>query len=156
VNVNLTLFGQMITFMVLVVVTMKYIWPPLMTALENRRKQIAQGLDAAERGHRELEITQEKVKKELLKAKQTAAHIVDQANQRAARIVEDSKKRGREEGDRLIAIAQGQIEQDRQAAKQKLLKEVAKLVISGTEKILEQKIDSSTNNRLVDQYIAEI
>jgi F-type H+-transporting ATPase subunit b len=155
VNINLTLFGQMITFMVLVVVTMKYIWPPLLNALENRRKQVAEGLEAAERGHRELEITQEKVKKELLKAKQAAAHIVDQANQRAARIVEEGKERGREEGNRLVTIAQGQIEQDMQAAKQKLLKEVTKLVISGAEKILEQKIDSSTNNRLVDQYIAE-
>lgn len=155
-NINLTLLGQMITFMILVGVTMKYIWPPMMKALDDRKKQIADGLEAAERGHHELELARHRATEKLRDAKLEAAKIVDLANQRATRMIEDAKDKARDEGDRLIALAKDQITQDLQAAKQELLKQVAVLAISGAEKILAEKIDESTNNRLVDQLIDEI
>lgn len=155
-NINATLFGQMITFMVLVFVTMKYIWPPLIKALEDRRKQIADGLEAAERGRHELDLARHKIVEQLKEAKHEAANILEQANQRACRMVEEAKDKAREEGDRLVYLAREQINQEFRAAKEELLKQIATLSISGVEKILEQKIDESTNSRLVDQLIAEI
>lgn len=155
-NINLTLLGQMITFMILVGVTMKYIWPPMMKALDDRRKQITEGLEAAERGHHELELARHRATENLRDAKLEAAKIIDIANQRAARVVEDAKEKAREEGDRLITLAKDQIAQEVQTAKQQLLKQVAMLAISGAEKILAEKIDGSTNDRLVDQLIDEI
>lgn len=155
-NINATLFGQMITFMILVFVTMKYIWPPLIKALEDRRKQIADGLEAAERGRHELELARHKIVDQLKEAKHQAANILDQANQRSNRMIEDAKVKAREEGDRLIFLAREQINQEFRAAKEELVKQIATLSISGVEKILEEQIDESTNSRLVDQLIAEI
>lgn len=155
-NINATLFGQMITFMILVGVTMKYIWPPMMKALDDRRKQIAAGLEAAERGHHELELARHKAIEQLRDAKLEAANIIDLANSRAVRIIDDAKEKARDEGDRLITLAKDQITQEMQVAKQQLLKHVAELAVSGAEKILGKKIDQSTNNRLVDQLIDEI
>ncbi len=155
-NINLTLLGQMITFMILVGVTMKYIWPPMMKALEDRRRQIADGLEAAERGHHELELARHRATENLRDAKLEAAKIIDAANQRATRMIEDAKEKAREEGDRLIVLAKDQIAQEMQTAKQQLINQVAVLAISGAEKILSEKIDESTNNRLVDQLIDEI
>lgn len=155
-NINLTLLGQMVTFMILVGVTMKYIWPPMMKALEDRRRQIADGLEAAERGHHELELARHKATENLRDAKLEAAKIIDQANQRGVRMIEDAKEKAREEGDRLMTLAKDQIAQEMQSAKQQLLKQVADLAISSAEKILEKKIDESANNYLVDQLIDEI
>lgn len=155
-NINLTLLGQMITFMILVGVTMKYIWPPMMKALDDRRKQIADGLEAAERGHHELELARHKATENLRDAKIEAAKIIDLASQRATRMVEDAKEKAREEGDRLVALARDQLAQEFQTAKQQLLQQVAMLAMSSAEKILEKKIDESANNQLVDQLIDEI
>lgn len=155
-NINLTLLGQMITFMILVGVTMKYIWPPMMKALDDRKRQIAEGLEAAERGHHELELARHRATENLRDAKLEAAKIIDAANQRATRMIEDAKEKARDEGDRLIILAKDQITQELQTAKQQLLQQVAALAMSGAEKILSQKIDESTNNRLVDQLIDEI
>lgn len=155
-NINLTLLGQMITFMILVGVTMKYIWPPMMKALEDRRKQIAAGLEAAERGHHELELARHKATDSIREAKLEASKIIEQAGQRAIHMIEDAKHKAREEGERLVVLARDQIAQELQSAKQELLKQVADLAISSAEKILEKKIDVTANNHLVDQLIDEI
>lgn len=155
-NINLTLLGQMITFMILVGVTMKYIWPPMMKALEERRKNIADGLEAAERGRHELELAKHKATDNLRDAKLEAAKIIDQASHRAVHIVEDAKGKAREEGERLLMLAREQIAQEMQSAKQSLLSHVASLAITSAEKILTKKIDESTNAYLVDQLIDEI
>ena len=155
-NINLTLLGQMITFMILVGVTMKYIWPPMMQALDARRKTIAEGLEAAERGHHELELARHKATEHLRDAKLEAAKIVDLASQRSTRMIEDAKEKARDEGDRLIVLAKEQIQQEALDAKEQLIKQVASLAVIGAEKILAQKIDEATNNRLVDQLIDEI
>jgi F-type H+-transporting ATPase subunit b len=156
VNINLTLLGQMITFMILVYVTMKYIWPPVMKALDDRRKRIADGLEAAERGHRDLELARHRATEILREVKSEANKVVDQAAERAARVVEEAKERAKEESQRVITLARAQIDQEFQVAKQQLLKQVSSLAVLSAEKILEKKIDLSTHNRLLDQLIDEI
>jgi F-type H+-transporting ATPase subunit b len=155
-DINATLLGQLITFAVFVWFTMKYVWPPITKAMQEREKKIADGLNAAERGHRELELAQHKATEQLRDAKNHAAEILDQAHKRANQIVEEAKERAREEGERLLTIARGDIEQEMQSARQQLRNEVAKLVITGAEKILAQQIDSKLQHALVEKLIAEV
>lgn len=152
-NLNLTLFGQMLTFAVFVWFTMRFVWPPLMQALEERREKVAAGLAAAEKGQRDLELAKHKVDEMLLEAKGQAAQIIEQANQRANHIVEEAKGRARVEGDRLITIAKSDIEREFNSARETLMGEVSSLVMTGAEKILQQEVNKSANDRLVDQLI---
>ena len=155
-EINATLIGQMITFAVFVWFTMKYIWPHIIKAMQEREKRIVDGLAAAERGHHELELAQHKATDQLRDAKIHAAEILEQANKRANQIVEESKERAREEGERLLAIAHSDIEQEIQSAREKLRKEVAALAIASAEKILERSVDAHVQSELVDKLITEI
>lgn len=155
-DINATLLGQLITFAIFVWFTMKYVWPPITKAMQEREKRIADGLAAAERGKHDLELAQHKISEQLRDTKIHAAEILDQANKRAGQIIEEAKQRAREEGERLLAMAHHDIEQEMQAAKQKLRSEVAKLAIAGAEKILTHSIDSATQQDLVKQLITEI
>lgn len=155
-EINATLLGQFITFALLVWITMKYIWPPVTKAMEDRRAKIAEGLAAAERGLYELEVAQHKAAEYLRDAKIQAADILEQANKRAGRIIDEAKERAREEGNRLIAIAQAEIEQEVQTAKQELRKQLATVAINGAEKILQRHIDTASDHDLLQQLIAEI
>lgn len=155
-EINATLIGQMITFIVFVAFTMKFVWPPIMKAMQEREQKIADGLAAADRGKHELELAQHKAIEQLRDAKIHAAEILEQANKRANQIVEESKERAREEGDRLLAIARGDIDHEMQSARQKLRQEVATLAVASAEKILSRSIDDATQKDLVDKLIAEI
>lgn len=155
-NLNATLIGQIITFAIFIWFVMKYVWPPVVNMMEERRKKIADGLAAAEKGHRELELAHIKAQEEMRDAKATAARVIEQANQRASHIVEDAKTKAREEGDRLLALAQAEIEQERNVARESLLKEVSTLAVAGAEKILGQQVDQQQNTRLVDEMIGEV
>lgn len=110
-NFNATLIGQMITFGLLVLFTMKYVWPPIMQAMQDRQKRIADGLASAERGVREQELAKAKAAQMLKEAKQHAAEIVAQAQKRANEVIEQSKQEARVEGDRQLAAAKAEIEQ---------------------------------------------
>ncbi len=155
-DINLTLFGQMITFALFVFVTMKYVWPPIMKGLAERQTKIADGLAAAERGHHDLELAKTKAAEKLKLAKADAAELIDHANKRAVRIVEEGKDNARIEGQRILEGAQADIEQAALSAKAVLLKEYSQMVIEGVEKVLQEKVDSTTHRRFVDQLIAEI
>lgn len=155
-DINATLFGQMITFAVFVWFTMKYIWPPITKAMQDREKRIADGLAAAERGQHELELAQHKSMDQLRDAKIQAAEILDQANKRANHLIEEAKERAREEGERLLAIAQSDIEQEMQTARQKLRTEIANLAIASAEKILVRSVDANVQRDLVNKLITEI
>jgi F-type H+-transporting ATPase subunit b len=155
-NLNATLLGQFITFAIFVWFTMKYIWPHLINAIEERQKKIADGLAAAEKGKHELELAHHKAAEHLRDAKIKAAEILEQANKRASHLIEESKERAREEGDRLLQIAKGDIEQEVQAAKLKLRNEIATLAIAGAEKILMHNIDAQAQNHLFEKLIEEI
>lgn len=155
-DLNATLIGQMITFAVLVIFTMKYVWPPITKALRERQQTIADGLAAAERGKHELELAHHKAAEQLRDAKLQAAKIVEQADKRAALIVEEAKEKARHEGERLLQVARTDIEQEKQRMKEDLMAQVAGIALSGAEKILGRKIDAAANGEMVDRLIAEV
>ncbi len=155
-NINATLIGQVITFAIFIWFVMKFVWPPVVNMMEERRKKIADGLAAAEKGHRELELAQIKAQEKMVEAKAQAAKVIEQANQRASYIIEESKDKARDEGKRLLNLAQAEIEQERNMARETLLKEVSTLAVAGAEKILGQRVDQEQNARLVDEMIGEV
>ena len=152
-NINLTLFGEMITFAVFVWFTMRFVWPPLMSALEERREKVAAGLAAGEKGERDLELARHKVNDLMMEAKAQAAQIIEQANQRSNHIVEEAKSRARAEGERLIEIAKQDIDREFTVAREELLSQVSSMVVVGAEKILQQEVNKSANDRIVNDMI---
>jgi len=156
VNINLTLFGQMVTFAVFVWFCMKFVWPALTNAMEERKNKIADGLDAADRAMRDLELAQTRATDQLKEAKQEAARLVEQANKRANQIIEEAKNLARVEGERLKLAAKAEIEQDVNRAREELRGKVAALALAGAEKILESTIDESANRAIVDKLAAQL
>lgn len=155
-DINLTLVVQMLVFAAFVLFTMKLVWPPLAKALEERQDKIADGLSAAERGRKELELAQHRVKDELKQAKANSADIIDKANKRASQIIEEAKDAAKREAQIQAKIAQEHIAQQVNHAKEELRKQVAKLAISGAEKILMREVDAKANSALLDNLIEEI
>ncbi len=150
-SINATLIGQMITFALLVWFTMTYIWPPLFNSLEERKKKIADGLAAAEKGREDMDLAQKKAKGVLKDAKDQSSEIVSLAQKRANEIVEESKDNAKKEGDRLILAAKAQIEQEIQQTKENLRREVAALAVSAAEQILSAEIDKNKHQDLVNK-----
>lgn len=155
-DINLTLVVQMLVFLAFVWFTMKFVWPPLSKAMEERQDKIAEGLSAAERGRKELELAQHRVKDELKHAKAQASDIVEKANRRAAQMIEDAKEDAKLEAQKQAKIAQEQLLQEVNRAKEGLRKQVAQLAVAGAEKILNREIDTKTNAALLDNLIEEL
>lgn len=155
-NINATLLVQMVTFMLFIWFTMKFVWPPLIKALDDRQNKVAEGLAAAERGHRELELAHIRGKEELQKAKLESAELIEQANRRAVQLIEDAKQQAVVEGQRLANLAQEQIAQEVNQAKETLRKQFAALTVAGAEKILQREIDASANSAIIDKLIKEL
>lgn len=155
-NINLTLFGQMIAFVCFVLFCMKYVWPPILAAMAEREKKIAEGLAAADRASRDLEMAQEKAVERLKEAKHEAAGIIDAANKRGAQIVEEAKQTAGVEADRVKASAQAEIEQETNRAREQLRGQVAALALAGAEKVLGAEIDQKAHAALVDKLAAEL
>jgi len=154
-GVNATLFGQMITFGLLVIFTMKYVWPPIMQAMTERQQKIADGLAAAERGAHELELAQHKATDILRAAKLEAKKIVEQADKRCAQLVDEGKAQARVEADKIIQLAHSDIEKERQQVREELKNEVATIALAGAEKLLGKQLDSAANNAMLNDLIAE-
>ncbi len=155
-NINATVIGQTIAFAVFVWFCMKYVWPPMMQALNDRQKKIADGLAAADRASSDLEQAQMRVTQELNEAKEQSQEIIEQANRRANQIIEEAKDQARAEGERLKAAAQAEIEQETNRAREALRSQVAALAVAGAEKILGENLDEAANSRLVDNLAAEL
>ncbi|MEH6589367.1 MAG: F0F1 ATP synthase subunit B [Halioglobus sp.] len=155
-NLNLTLIGQMIAFVCFVVFCMKYVWPPIIAAMQERADKIADGLAAADRASHDLELAQEKAVERLKEAKVEAAGIVESANKRAGQIVEEAKDTAVVESDRVKQLAQAEIEQDMNRAREQLRNQVAGLALSGAEKVLGSAIDQQAHAALVDKLAAEL
>ena len=155
-SLNLTLFGQMITFILFIWVTMKYVWPHITQAMDERQATIADGLAAAERGQQELELAQQRSVELIREAKQQSADIVEQANRRGVQMVDESKEKAKQEGARQLELAKEEIEQEKNRARLALRKEVASVAMRGAEKILQRNIDEAANSELVDRLIGEI
>ena len=155
-NFNATLIGQSITFIFFVWFCMKYVWPPIMNALEMRKKQIADGLAAADRGKHELELAAKKAGDNMRDAKAQAAEVIAQAEKRAAQIIEEAKVAAKEEGDRQLAAAQANIAQETNRARESLREQVAGLAVAGAEKILRREVNAQTHADLLGQLKAEL
>ncbi len=155
-NINLTLLGQLISFVIFVWFCRKYIWPPVIEAMQERQKQIADGLSAADRAGHDLQLAQEKASERLREAKTEASGIIDQANRRASQIVDEAKDQARVEGDRIKEAAQAEIDQEYNRTREALRSRVAELAVSGAEKILQSTIDQSAHNQMLDKLAAEL
>ncbi|MBA2652925.1 MAG: F0F1 ATP synthase subunit B [Tatlockia sp.] len=154
--INLTLIIQMLVFMTFVWFTMKFVWPPLSKAMEERQDKIADGLASAERGRKELELAQHRVKDDLKQAKAQASEIIEKASRRAANLIEEAKEDAKLEAQKQAKIAHEQLLQEINHARDSLRKQVALLAVSGAEKILNREIDAKTNSALLDNLIEEL
>jgi F-type H+-transporting ATPase subunit b len=149
VNINATLFGQMLTFIILVWFTMKFVWPPIMRALDERAKKIADGLAAAERGRQDLASAEQRAAQIERDARARAQELIAAAEKRAAGIVDEAKVQAKVEGDRIVAGAKAEIDQEAQRTKDELRRQVAGLAVAGAEKILRREVDARTHAELL-------
>nr|WP_324257282.1 F0F1 ATP synthase subunit B [Cellvibrio fontiphilus] len=155
-NLNATFIGQIVAFAIFIYLTQRYVWPPIVAAMAERTKRIADGLQAADKAEKDLELAKKKVVEQLTSAKKEAAAIIDQANKRAIEVVEEAKEKARLEAERIKASAQAEIEQATARAKEELRSKVVVLALAGAEKILESSIDQNAHNELVDKLAAEL
>jgi len=155
-NINLTLIVQMLVFVALIAFTMKFVWPIILGAMEERSRKIAMGLAAAEKGQQELAQAQSKSDVIVREARERAHQIIDQAQHRANELVEQAKGTATQEGQRLIAAAQQQIELEASRARESLRKEVAHIAVSAASKLLEREIDPRTHADLISKLATQI
>lgn len=155
-NINVTLIVQMLVFLVFVWFTMRFVWPPLSKALEERQDKIADGLAAAERGRKELELAQRRAKDELRQAKDKALDVIEKAHKRAADLIEEAKLEAKQQSSLQAKLMHDQLQQEVNQARAMLRKQVASLAVAGAEKILRQAIDKQTSEQLIETLIEEI
>ena len=155
-NINATLIAQTIMFILFVWFCMKFVWPPIMHALSDRKKQIADGLAAGERGKQELEQASKSAADEMLIAKQKAAEILAQAEKRSSQVVEEAKGLAQEEGDRIVSMAKAEVEQEIVRAREALRQNVADLAVAGAAKILDREVDAKAHADLLKNIKAEL
>ena len=155
-NINATLLAQSVVFLALVWFTMRFIWPKVIEAIDKRNKEIADGLEAAARGRSELDLAQERIEKLVADARRQASEIIDQANGRAARIVEEGREEGEQERLRLVATAHSDIQREVTQARDELRDQVAAMAIAGAEKILQREIDARAHGDMLQRFANQI
>ncbi len=155
-SINATLFVQAIVFAILVWFTMKFVWPPIATALDERAKKIADGLAAADRAKAELSSANKRVEDELAKSRtETASRLAD-AERRALAIVEEAKARATDEGSKIVAAAKAEAEQQTIKAREALREQVAALAVKGAEQILRREVNASVHADLLGRLKTEL
>lgn len=155
-EINATIIGQFITFALLVWFTMKYVWPPITQAMHDREKKIASGLEAAERSKQELEMAEHKAFSIIREAKLQASQIIEQANLHSAKLIEEAKAQGKQENQRIVDLAQAEIDREIAQAKAALKSQVATLAIAGAERIIQRNLDPAAHHELLDELAANI
>ncbi|WKE65646.1 F0F1 ATP synthase subunit B [Gallaecimonas kandeliae] len=155
-SINATLIGQAIAFIIFVLFCMKYVWPPLIKAIEDRQKKIADGLASADRAAKDLELAQAKAADTIKAAKTEAGTLIDQANKRKAQIIEEAQTEALAEKAKIVAAGHAEVEAERVRAKEDLRKQVAALAIAGAEKILARSIDEAAHRDILDKIVAEL
>lgn len=156
ISINMTLIGQMITFILFVLFTGYFVWPPIAQALKNRQAKIADGLAAAERGHLELSRAKETALAEIKRAKEASSHLLVEAKKQSDQIIDNARQKAHEEGLRIIQQAQAEIEQQALQAKEALRQQVASIALFGAEKVLEKSVDASVHEKMLEQLAEEI
>jgi F-type H+-transporting ATPase subunit b len=155
-NMNLTLLGQMISFGIFVLFCVKYVWPPIIKALEERETRIADGLAAGERGKHDLELAEKRATDILREGKAKAQELLVQAQKRHDEIVESAKLVARDEADRIKHSATAEIEQNRNQARDELRGQVARLALVGAEQILMREVDETAHRDVLDKLAANL
>ncbi|MCC5452322.1 F0F1 ATP synthase subunit B [Rheinheimera sp. UJ51] len=155
-NLNATLIGELIAFVVFVLFCMKFVWPPLSNAIEARQKKIADGLTASDRAEKDLALAQDKAKDQLKDAKAQAAEIIDQAKKREAKMLDEAVAKASAERDNILAQAKTEIEAERNRLREDLRKQVAALAVAGAEKILQRSIDEAAHADILEKLVQEL
>lgn len=155
-NINATLLGQAVSFILFVWFCMKLVWPPLIAAIEERQNKIADGLAASDRATKDLELVKAKSADQLKDAKVQAAAIIEQANKRKAMILDEARNEADLERQKIIEQGRAEIDAERKRAREELRKQVAVLAIAGAERILERSVDEAANSDIVDKLVAEL
>jgi F-type H+-transporting ATPase subunit b len=155
-NINATLIGQAIAFFLFVMFCMKYVWPPIMHALQERKKKIADGLAAGERGKHEQQLAEDRAREILREAKDQAGEILSRAEKRASEIIDEAKVDAREEGSRLVTAARAEIKQEINRAREDLRGQVVVLAMQGASKVLQREVDETVHAELLTRLAAEI
>ena len=149
-NFNLTLITQALVFAAFIWFTVKFVWPPLLRAIETRQKTVADGLAAAEQGRRALEVSTKQADESISQARSRAAEVITLAEKRAAQMIEEARNAAKEEGNREKAAAKAEIEQQVTRAREQLRDQVASLAVAGAEKILRREVDAKAHGELLD------
>ena len=155
-NINLTLLGQKIVFVIFVWFTKKYVWTPIINALDERRSRIADGLAAAEKGQQAQAVGEQKAEELIVQAKSQAAEILSKAEKRGSEIVGEAKDGAKQEGDKILASARGEIDKELNMAKETLRGQVAALSVEGASKILAREVDASVHADMLDDLAAKL
>lgn len=155
-NVNATLFGQMLAFGILIWFTMKFVWPPLLAAIDERRKTIADGLSAAERATQSLKDASTKSDEELKAARQQSAEIIAQANKQAGQLVEQAKATAATEAERIRTAAKGEVDREIAIAREVLKDKVGELAVLGASRILKREVDAKAHADVIGELAARI
>jgi F-type H+-transporting ATPase subunit b len=155
-NINITLITQMIAFGVFVVFCMRYVWPPITKALDERTSKIAEGLAAAERGQHEQQLGEQRALELMREAKSNASDIITQAQKRYNDILDEAKRDAQAEAERIKTAAHAEIEQETNRAREELRERMATLAIAAAEKILQKEINASAHKKIVDSFAKQI
>ena len=155
-NINFTLIAQAITFAIFIWFTVKFVWPPLLNAIEKRQKEIADGLAAANEGKMSLEVASKKNAEALEQTKQKSSEILGQAEKRASQIIDDAKVAANTEAERIKSSAKSEIEQEINRAKEDLRGQISNLAIAGAEKILEKEIDKKAHADMLTKLAKDL
>jgi F-type H+-transporting ATPase subunit b len=155
-NLNLTLLIQAVVFVILGWITMKFIWPPLIAAIEERQKKIAEGLAAADKGEKSLVEAKEAANELIKEARDRAVKIVDQANRRSNEVIDEAKTAANTEGQRIVGDARSQASLEATRAREQLRKEVATLAVAAASKLIGREIDARAHAELLDKLATDI
>ena len=155
-NINATLFGQAIAFAMFVYFCLKFVWPPIVNALREREKQIADGLESASRAEKDLELARKSAAEKLREAKDQASDLVAHAHKRAAGIVDEAKEQANEERAKILAAAKAEIEQESNRAREELRTAVSTLALEGAGKILQREVDAKAHADLLDDLVKQL
>ena len=151
-----TLIVQMIVFMILVWFTMKFVWPPITAALDERAKKIAEGLSAADKAKADLAVANQRVEQQLSAARDDAAKRLADAERLAQQLVEEAKSRASEEGAKIVAAAKAEADQEAVKAREALREQVAALAVKGAEQILKREVNAGVHAELLGRLKTEL
>lgn len=155
-DMNATLLGQAITFVLFVWFCMKFVWPPVMSAIEKRQKEIADGLSSAEAAKKDLELAKANTSEIMQQAKVEANAIIEQANKRKAAILDEAQQEANRERERIVNQGLAEVEAERKRAREELRQQVATLAIAGAEKIIERTVNEAANSDIIDELVAKL